>query len=216
MTCFTSYFYYFLYKNITEKQTIVWTSHLTCLYLASYSSPLYIVKAIFCICTLLLRMTSFLLWLISFFLSFNTPTIEESLCRTQRRQLHRFGGTRCSTVGRKRRRQRQRQEERGWTRQGQNKKGSVLLFRCLAKRRSGTTRRKKKRNGGVDKTYRPARLALFLSFFLAALVGLALALLACLILFFSPCVNFFLTTFFFPAWSFLGMMDWWWFCGWLW
>jgi hypothetical protein len=33
-------------------------------------------------------------------------------------------------------------------------------------------------------------------------------LLACLILFFSPCVNFFLTTFFFPAWSFLGMMDW--------
>lgn len=119
--------------------------HLTCLYLASYSSPLYIVKAIFCICTLLLRMTSFLLWLISFFLSFNTPTIEESLCRTQRRQLHRFGGTRCSTVGRKRRRQ--RQEERGWTRQGQNKKGSVLLFRCLAKRKSGTTRRKKKRMG---------------------------------------------------------------------
>ena len=65
----------------------------------------------------------------------------------------------------------------------------------------------RKREWGVDKTYRPARLALFFSFFLAALEGLALALLACLILFFSPCVNFFLTTFFFPAWSFLGMMD---------
>jgi len=66
----------------------------------------------------------------------------------------------------------------------------------------------RKREWGVDKTYRPARLELFFSFFLAALAGLALALLACLILFFSPCVNFFLTTFFFPAWSFLGMMDW--------
>lgn len=91
---------------------------------------------------------------------------------------------------------------------GSKQKRVSVVVPLSGEAKKWNNKKEEKENGGVDKTYRPARLALFLSFFLAALAGLALALLACLILFFSPCVNFFLTTFFFPAWSFLGMMDW--------